>query len=313
MSVQISARRRSRLITLLGAFVFLGLPGLAVANLPEDAPIVVSEPNSTRALVVLSRKRGAPLQRVIPVGATATVYVTNLAELLKNEDATAFRADIEDARHYRYPLEVISFQQTPDRSWVYAVTFKLHPQLGDVGDALLRITWRGMSSNRTRISIGHEGGKIDDDEGSVPTPMPETPIIHTTAEAVGLPWTGDRVRFMMQAGFGPNTTMESRIRRLGFSTWLEEQFEQKYNNGGERFSTYPYPPFKPLQTNPPTDCNGTTGPNDPADPDALCFRNRYSMFPLQNWLFREALYGEDQQLRRRVSWALGQFFVVGGR
>jgi uncharacterized protein (DUF1800 family) len=37
------------------------------------------------------------------------------------------------------------------------------------------------------------------------------------------------------------------------------------------------------------------------------------MFPVQNWFYREALYGEDQQLRRRVSWALGQIFVVGGR
>jgi uncharacterized protein (DUF1800 family) len=37
------------------------------------------------------------------------------------------------------------------------------------------------------------------------------------------------------------------------------------------------------------------------------------MYPLQNWFFREALYGEDQQLRRRVSWTLHQIFVVSGR
>ena len=316
MSVQDSAWRRLRFVTLLGAFVFLALAAdhAIAVDLPEDAPIVVSESNSTRAVVVLSRRRGAPLQRVIPVGATATVYVTNLVELMKGEDATAFRADIQDERHFRFPLEIISLEQTPERPWVYALTFRLHDQLGDVGDALLRVTWRGMSSNRVRVSIGHEGGRIEDDEGSVPTPMPDSPIIHNTAEALGLPWSGDRVRFMMQAGFGPNSTMESRIRRIGYSAWIVEQMEQKYStNGGERFSTYPYPPFKPVQTIPPTDCNGTTGVNDPADPDPLCFRNRYSMFPLQNWLFREALYGEDQQLRRRVSWALSQIFVVGGR
>ena len=316
MSEHIRARRRLRWFTHLGAFVFLAVvPGVLVAaNLPEDAPIVISESAvSTRTLVTLTRRRGASPARVVPVGSTVTIYVTNLDDLLKGEDATAFRADIEDQRHLRYPLEVIGFYPTAERPWVHAITFRLHPQLGDVGDALLRVTWRGVSSNRTRISIGHEGGKIEDDEGSVPTPMPDAPMIHNQSEAVGLPWTGDRVRFMMQAGFGPTGTMEARVRRLGYSTWLEEQFEQKYLGGDERFSTYKYPSFQPVQTNPPGDCNGTSGNGDPVDPDLLCFRNRYTMFPLQNWLFREALYSEDQQLRRRVSWALGQIFVVGGR
>ena len=315
MSVQISARRRLRTITQFGVIVFLLLPVgyLFAASLPEDAPIVVSESDSTRALVTLSRGRGAPLQRVIPVGAEATVYVTNL-ELLKGEDATAFRADIQDESFYRYPLEIVSFAPTAERSWVYALTFRLHPQIGDVGDVLLRVTWRGMSSNRVRVSIGHEGGKIPDDPGSEPTPMPNAPIIHNQSEAVGLPWVGDRVRFMMQAGFGANSAMEFRIRRVGYSTWLEEQMEQKFTpTGDERFSTFPYPGFKPMETIPPLDCNGTTGINDPADSTVLCFRNNYSMFPLQNWFYQEALYGEDQQLRRRVAWAWGQIFVVGGR
>ena len=316
MSVHDSAQRRLRVTTLLGAFVFLACVTVHAnaTNLPEDAPIVVSESNSTRALVTLGRKREATQERVIPVGAVkVTVYVTNLADLLKGEDATAFRADIQDARYFRYPLEIVSLEPTRERPWVYALTFRLHAELGDVGDALLRVTWRGMSSNRVRVSIGHEGGKIEDDEGSTPTPMPDAPIIHNTSEVVGLPWTGDRVRFMMQTGFGPNATMEFRIRRIGLSTWIEEQMEQKYGENGERFSTYPYPAFKTQPTAPPTDCNGTSGVNDPVDPDPLCFRNHYSMFPVQNWLFREALYGEDQQLRRRVSWALGQILVVGGR
>ncbi len=316
MSVQLSARRRMRLFPRFGVFVFLALQAgyLFAANLPEDAPIVISETVSTRALVTRGRGRVAPLQRVIPVGATATVYVTNL-ELIKGEDATAFRADIQDAQHFRYPLEVISLEPTRERSWVYALTFRLHPGIGDVGDALLRVTWRGMSSNRVRVSIGHEGGKIDDDEGSLPTPMPDAPIVHNTkSEAVGLAWTGDRVRFMMQAGFGVNSAVEFRLRRIGYSTWLEEQMEQKYfPSGEERFSTFPYPPFRPVATMPPVDCNGTSGVNDPIDPVPLCYRNNYSMFPVQNWFYREALYGEDQQLRRRVSWALSQIFVVGGR
>jgi uncharacterized protein (DUF1800 family) len=117
----------------------------------------------------------------------------------------------------------------------------------------------------------------------------------------------------MQAGFGPTAALELRLRRIGYSTWLEEQIEEKRDaTGRPRYSTYPYPAFAPTVTVPPLDCNGITAVNDP-EPDPLCFRNRYSMFPIQNWFYREALYGEDQQLRRRVSWALGQIFVVGGR
>jgi hypothetical protein len=170
-----------------------------------------------------------------------------------------------------------------------------------------------MSSNRVRVSIGHEGGKIEDDEGSTPTPMPDAPIIHNTSEVVGLPWTGDRVRFMMQTGFGPNATMEFPHTPDRFEHVDRGADGTEIRENGERFSTYPYPAFKTQPTAPPTDCNGTSGVNDPVDPDPLCFRNHYSMFPVQNWLFREALYGEDQQLRRRVSWALGQILVVGGR
>ena len=315
MFMRISARRRLRFMTHLGVFLFLGLQVgyVAAANLPPDAPIVISESDSTRALVTLSRVRGAPLQRVIPVGTTATIYVTNL-DLLKGEDVTAFRADIQDERFFRYPLEIISLEPTAERSWVYALTFRLHPQLGDVGDALLRVTWRGMSSNRVRVAIGHEGGKMQDDPGSTPTPMPDSPIVHREEEVVGLPWTGDRVRFMMQAGFGVNSTLEGRLRRIGYSTWIEEQMEQKFTpTGDERFSTFGYPGFKPMETIPPLNCNGTSGPTDPVDGDPLCFRNNYSMFPLQNWFYKEALYGEDQQLRRRVAWAWSQIFVVGGR
>ncbi len=315
MSVLSSARRRLRLSTLIGASVFLATQALFVhAALPEDAPIVVSEPNSTRGLMAIStRSRSGPSARVIPVGGSATFYVTNL-DLLKGEGASAFRADIQDVQSYRYPLEILSLQQTPERPWVYALTVRLHSGIGDVGDTLLRVTWRGMSSNRVRVAIGHEGGKIQDDPDSVPTPMPNGPIVRNQAELVGLPWTGDRVRFMMQSGFGVNATIESRLRRISYSTWIEEQMEEKRDTNGDiRYSTFPYPAFVPVSTIPKPDCNGTSGVNDPIDPDPLCFRNNYSMFPVQNWFYREALYGEDQQLRRRVSWALSQIFVVGGR
>lgn len=318
MSVSKDSRRRRRRLLYFGVFFCLVVPLLPVLaiDLPEDAPILISEPDSTRALAFSRGGRRTLNPRVFPPGAGTRIvfYLTNL-DLLPNEDATAFRADMQDSRYFRYPLEVLSIEPTPDRKWVYEITVRLHAEIGDVGDVLMRVAWRGMSSNRVRVSIGHEGGKVQDDEGAAPTPMPDRPIVHERpAEISSLPWTGDRVRFMQQATFGVEALAESQIRRFGYSTWLEQQMEERRDaNGDLRYSTFPYPTHPQMPTNPPVDCNGTTGVNDPTDPDPLCFKNRYSVFPLQTWFFREALYGNDQQLRRRVSWALSQIFVVGGK
>ncbi len=107
MSLLSSARRRLRYLTLTGAFVFLPSQASFVqAALPEDAPIVVSEPNSTRAIFSTGpRSRTGPLLLVIPVGSQVTLYVTNL-DLMKGEGASAFRSDLQDVNGYRYPLDI---------------------------------------------------------------------------------------------------------------------------------------------------------------------------------------------------------------
>ncbi|MDQ3713288.1 MAG: DUF1800 domain-containing protein, partial [Acidobacteriota bacterium] len=297
--------RRLRSLVLLGVLFCLALSVstvLAEENI-DAAPMVVSQANSTRALTAVSMRRGLDsTTRVFQPGAKTriTVFITNV-ELLSGEGATAFRADAEDGRHYRYPLQIVSVVPTAERKWVYALTLKLHAGMGDVGDVLLRVNWRGMSSNRVRLAIGHEGDGLKDDEGARPTPMPSSPPVFPATDAPGLPYTGDRVRFMEQATFGANATLENQLRRTSLSTWISQQMEQKRDaNNGLRFSTFPYPNL-PLQPINPTSCN------------AICIRDNYTMYPLQNWFFREALYGEDQQLRRRASWSLHQIFVVSGR
>ncbi|HEX8736904.1 MAG TPA: DUF1800 family protein [Pyrinomonadaceae bacterium] len=310
-------RRWRTLLVPLGVFLCLISGFNVAAQSPyEDAPILISQPDSTRALTVQPTRGGfgTPVSIFQPGTKTKiTVFVTNLKGLLDDEDKTAFRAEFQDAKYLRYPLEIVSFEQTVERKWVYALTVRLNGQLGNVGDVLMRVTWRGMSSNRVRVAIGHEGGKIKDDEGAVPTPMPdEPPAEDFVAFAVGLPWTGDRVRFMEQATFGPKASLESRLRRISYSTWIAEQMEEKLDaNGDLRYSTFAYPKIPLMPAAPPTDCDGN--PNNVADLPPTCFRDRYSMYLLQRWFYREALYGEDQQLRRRVSWALGQMWVVSGR
>ncbi|HEX8368853.1 MAG TPA: DUF1800 family protein [Pyrinomonadaceae bacterium] len=301
-------RRWRTLFVPLGVFLCL-ISGLNVSaqSLYEDAPILISQPDSTRALTAQPTRGGLVSAGVFqPTTKTRiTVFVTNLKELMDGEGVTAFRAEFQDARYYRYPLEIVSFEQTAERKWVYALTVRMNGQLGDVGDVLMRVTWRGMSSNRVRVAIGHEGGKIQDDPGAFPTPMPENPPVEESTESlVGLPWTGDRVRFMEQATFGPKASLETRLRRVSYPTWIAEQMEEKRNaNGAIRYSTFPYPNLPLMPTLPVATCGTGTA----------CNRDGYTMYPLQRWFYKEALYGEDQQLRRRVSWALGQIWVVSGR
>jgi len=306
MSSEFSIQRRLRLFVLSGVLLCLA-SGLTTALAEENidaAPVIISQANSTRALTAATR-RGLDSNSPVfsPGGKThVTVFVTGIS-LLPNEGATAFRADATDGRYARFPLQIISLAPTAERPWVYALTFKLHAGMGDVGDVLLRVTWRGMTSNRVRLAIGHLGDGLRDDEGAVPTPMPDNPLVFDQPNSAGLAYTGDRVRFMQQATFGANPVLENQLRRSSFPTWISQQMETKYDtNNAIRYSTFPMPNPPLMADNIPSTC--TLIP---------CQRDNYSMYPLQNWFFREALYGEDQQLRRRVSWSLHQIFVVSGR
>ena len=308
---------RWRVFTLCGFLFSLLLVGSPVAfALPEDAPVLISEPNSTRAFIAVSRKSETAVKILPPNAATrVTFFVMNLADLMVGEDATAFRAEAEDVLGKRYPFLIESLAPVEGRQWVYALSVRINPEIGDVGDVLVRVTWRGVSSNRVRLAIGHEGGKIQDDPDSAPTPMPEKPPAATAARNGASPalYYGDRIRFLNQATFGATPELEARLRRISFSTWIAEQTEQKYEGNCnpnqspaciERFSSIPYPTDLPLMI---TQIDLACGTN------ATCIRDNYSMFKLQNWFHREALYGEDQQLRRRVAWGLSQIFVVSGR
>jgi hypothetical protein len=278
---------------------------VARAALPEDAPVLISEANTTRALLVLPSKGRNVVANptVIRPGRNTVVsfYLYNL-DLMAGEGATAFRAEFEDANHYRYPLQVVGFDSTTVKG-VFAVSVRLGREVANLGDVLVRVTWRGMSSNRVRLSLGHES-KIDEDADAAPTPLPVTPVLNMNTSRVDLPWVGDRVRFMEQATFGPSAALEIRLRRVGYSTWLEEQMDES------NFLGYTYPDLPLQQTTPSMTCDGDPMP---MDSPISCFRDNYTMYPLQGWFFKEALYNENQQLRRRVSWTLGQILVTSGR
>lgn len=285
----------------------------AARNVP-GVPVLISEDASTRAVAVNPatwRPGRLPTasQLVWPAGTDmrVTLFVTNL-DLLPGEGANAFRVDAQNETGRRYNLPVESLRPLAGFDWIYAVTLRLNPELGDAGDVLVRLNWRGMASNRVRLAVGHAGGGPSDDLGAVPTPAPPVrPKVGEPIETVNRldpPLKGDNIRFLEQATFGPTFSSELQLRRVGILRWLEEQTSPKYDaNGNERYSTFPYPSVPIQPTNIPMSCS-----SNPA-----CVRDNYSMFKLQNWMYQEALYSDDQQLRRRVSWALSQILVVSGR
>ena len=99
--------------------------------------------------------------------------------------------------------------------------------------------------------------------------------------------TGNLVRFLEQATFGPTPLLIVRLEQVGLEGFLEEQRTAPMTD-------YPDLEFWP-QTR-PASCTGD------------CQRDNYTYYQLQRHFFSNALYGEDQ-LRQRIAFALGQILV----
>ena len=161
---------------------------LSTTSAQNPKPVLFSEAESTRAIAVES-----VTNKQEPFTATATVsfgadsrtrvmlFAGNL-RLAPGEGREAVTADAEDASHNIYPLEVEHVGPVPDQEWATSVVVRLNEQMGDIGDVLVRIYYKGIASNRVRVAVGHVGGGPPDDPGAVPTPGPEQfPINPITA------------------------------------------------------------------------------------------------------------------------------------
>lgn len=289
--------------------VFL-LGAVAMANEVPDSPspILISEAESTRALAVNAEEWKGSLPEYntesFQPGAEsrAVIFVTNLA-LMDGEGPNALRVYAEDRNGKSYRLAVEDIKPLSGQEWIYGVTVRLYDDNGyngqpaADGDVLFRLTWRGMTSNRVRVGFGYAGGKTKDDEGAVPTPAPKSPEYGNDFAYNN---EGDRRRFMEQGAFGPSAALDLRLRRVGIQRWVNEQIGMPYPG-----TPYPDLPLKPND-------QALGCPDDPnTNFDDVCRRDHYSEYQLQKWMFTEALYGDDQ-LRRRVSWAMHQIWVVSG-
>ena len=285
----------------------------------SPTPILMSENGSTRALAVSSRELGkASLSRVSPrafaLNSKVVFFVTNI-DLMKGEGANAFRIYIEDAKGRQYRFPVLSLEPVPGIDGLYSIVVRLKDDIGywgpptADGDVLVSLTWRGLVSNRVKLGLGRVGGDIKDDQGAVPTPIGTMAerlkaARNISPDYIGYRWSGDRSRFMEQATFGPESNLDNRIRRIGLKTWLAEQFQAQYPSVG---NPYPNQPLKP--GTPPANCDNeqTITPDVPV----TCFRDTYTMYPIQQWNSYEQLYG-SAQLRHRVAWALSEMWVNSG-
>jgi uncharacterized protein (DUF1800 family) len=282
-------------------------------------PILISRTNSTRALVNSpensERRVSAKSENeAFEYNSKIVVFVTNV-ELMDGEDASAFRVYVTDSKGRKYRFPVLEIERLKDYEWVYSLTILLKDEIGfwqeppAKGDVLIKAAWRGLESNQVKLGIGASGGRIREKPDSAPTPFPKqrpdfskTP----TAEYVGYRYSGDRIRFLEQATFGPTVALDQRIRRIGLRTWLAEQFDMPYPSAN---NPYPNLPLKSTDS-----ANATTGCGMFASGSAernACVRDHYTQYLLQNWFFKEALYGEAQ-LKHRVAWALSQMWVVSG-
>jgi uncharacterized protein (DUF1800 family) len=102
---------------------------------------------------------------------------------------------------------------------------------------------------------------------------------------------GSISRFLQQSSFGPTDPLAAHVASVGVIGYLEEQLNAPASS---------YPTLAQVPGTVPATCNAT------------CQRDSYSMYPLQNRFFQNALYGDDQ-LRQRVSWALHRLLVVSGQ
>jgi hypothetical protein len=177
----------------------LAFPPRIVAQNPPL--VLLSETSSTRAIALESiayTREPFPVDSLIswsPDRRTRVVLFALNLQLPAAEDLANIAADAEDASHRHYALKVEAAGPVADEQWMSELTVRLSDDLHDVGDVLVGIVYKGRTSNRVRIGIGHVGGGRPDDPGARPT---SPYLIRGSVTANGLPFAS--VPVTLQSG-----------------------------------------------------------------------------------------------------------------
>jgi uncharacterized protein GlcG (DUF336 family) len=170
---------------MVGCLLALLLTGdttsLERATAQTSRPTLISEATSTRAVAFESvTQKREPFSLTSSVQFSADnrtrimLFCMNLS-LQPGDTVSSITAEAEDGAHRIYPLTVEYIGAVPEQSWVSSVIVRLHDEMNDVGDVLVRLSYRGQASNRVRVGVGHTGGGPPDDAGAVPTPGSSSP------------------------------------------------------------------------------------------------------------------------------------------
>ncbi|HEY0406029.1 MAG TPA: carboxypeptidase regulatory-like domain-containing protein [Pyrinomonadaceae bacterium] len=177
LAVRRIARRMKLSVLSLAVLLVACVPALSV-NGQTRPPVLISESTSTRAIALESvtfLREPFPLTSPFAWSADQrtrlTLFALNLS-LQPGEDLSVMTAEAEDSAHRRYNLRVEAIEPVAQQEQLSAVTLRLSDDLSDVGDVLVRVSYRGVASNRVRVGIGHTGGGPPDDFGASPTLVP---------------------------------------------------------------------------------------------------------------------------------------------
>lgn len=181
--------RRAALAALCAGLCALLAPAHARAQ--ALAPVLVSEAGSTRAIALesaLHTKEPFAPTTAFPWSSDRRTRIILFAMNLRlgSADASAVSVDAEDGSRRRYQLRVERVEPVGGHEWLSAVVVRLGEDVGEVGDLLVRLTYRGSASNRVRIGVGRVGGGLPDDPGAVPTPAPLYVVLGRVTDV----WTG---------------------------------------------------------------------------------------------------------------------------
>src|SRR6185295_10232436 len=177
---------RFRILFALGALALLVAPGLIQfpkTSAQSTTPILISHQDSTRAISFESvNRQREPFSTTTPVSfgsgnqTRIMLFVMNLS-LQAGDTVSSIAVEAEDFAHHVYQLPVEYVGIVPEHPWATSLVVRLNESMIDVGDVLVRVSYRGLRSNRVRVGVGHIGGGLPDDEGAVPTPGSPSPVI----------------------------------------------------------------------------------------------------------------------------------------
>ena len=146
------------------------------ASAQAAGPVLISHEDSTRAISFESvTQQREPFATNGPVKfgtdnqTRIMLFAMNLS-LQPGDSVSSITVEAEDFAHHVYQLPVEYIGAVPDQPWATSVVVRLSDGMDDLGDVLMRVSYRGVSSNRVRVAMGHVGGGLPDDEGARPTP-----------------------------------------------------------------------------------------------------------------------------------------------